>query len=620
MIEFHMLPRNRLRPVILLTCIFILAACQAAPTPAATEYAKPILTNTGSYPTPAITPAPTSTTKPPHVQADLVFINGAIVTMNPDAPQAEALAVAGNLILDVGTNQQILAYQGPNTTVIDLQGRTLLPGFIDAHTHLFNDHDALGTDLLGAQELALSNGITTLGNMYASQEFVDEMQALDDAGDLIVRTSLYLSVTTNCGDLTGDWWQEIPVTRVPGERLRMGGIKIFADGGSCKKLAGSQEILPGYGTGDLFFTQDDMNAFLQEAQDLGYQLAIHAQGDRAIDQVFNAFAEVLNGKENVLRHRIEHNALVRSDQLKRYSELDVVATLFGYQEICDMPAWTDFYKEVDENPHALLDANPGGHFAWHGDDPYLPPISPLLDLASMVTRHDISDSGEMCEPPDWQREKTIIVQEGLQLMTMGSAYALFREKEVGSLEAGKYADMVILNDDPTSIPDADLWKLALLATFVDGKAVYCSADYSSPCEMEGTGGQVPDAVSDEIQVRASKSLPGSSPQAIFDDSSGGMGWISGDMAPQWIEIDLGSEKVVTGLRLWVNQDPAGFTIHRILGGLTPAPTTELTRFEGITSSGQLLEVAGVWHVRYLRIETVESPSWVAWQKVEVDTE
>jgi len=77
---------------------------------------------------------------------------------------------------------------------------------------------------------------------------------------------------------------------------------------------------------------------------------------------------------------------------------------------------------------------------------------------------------------------------------------------------------------------------------------------------------------------------------------------------------------MTGLRLWADQDPAGFTIHRILGGAFPGPTTELTRFEGVTSWGQMLEVTGEWNVRYLRIETLESPSWVAWLEVEVITE
>jgi predicted amidohydrolase YtcJ len=75
-----------------------------------------------------------STTEPPKLAADLVFINGAVVTMNPADPNAEALAVSGDMILEVGSNQQILAYQGPNTNVIDLQGRVLLPGFVDAHT------------------------------------------------------------------------------------------------------------------------------------------------------------------------------------------------------------------------------------------------------------------------------------------------------------------------------------------------------------------------------------------------------------------------------------------------------------------------------------------------------
>lgn len=405
--------------------------------------------------------------------ADLVLFNGVVLTMNDLDPRAEAVAVRDSKIVAVGSNAAVLALSDRYTQKVNLHGLTLMPGFVDAHSHLLNDYELMGTDLRGGQELALSHGITTLGNMFAFEGFLAEMQALDMAGDLLVRTSLYLSITDNCGNPTGDWWQAYEVDREPGARLWISGLKAFADGGSCGRLAGSQELLPGYGLGDLFFNQEAMNGWFALADSMGYQLAVHAQGDRAIEQVLNAMQTVTVDGQNSLRHRIEHNAIVRPEQRGRYTETGAVATLVGFFPVCEMLPWTDFFKDYGEDARAMLDANPDGHFAWHGDDPWMPPISPLLEMASLVTRQEIMADGSVCEPPDWLKAKAITVQECLQLMTMGSAYALFREGEVGSLEVGKFADMVVISADPTAVPSRELWEIQLLMTLVGGDLVYC---------------------------------------------------------------------------------------------------------------------------------------------------
>ncbi len=80
---------------------------------------------------------------------------------------------------------------------------------------------------------------------------------------------------------------------------------------------------------------------------------------------------------------------------------------------------------------------------------------------------------------------------------------------------------------------------------------------------------------------------------------------------------MGAPTRIDGLRLWVDQDPPGSTFHRILGGLTSPPTEVLAELRGETAWGDVLEVAGDWTVRYLRVETVESPSWVAWLDIKV---
>jgi predicted amidohydrolase YtcJ len=607
-----------------------LAACGGSATAMPTSPPNPPPASAASpaQPTPE-DPTPTATTfVPPDGTPDLIFHNGVVLTMAGGTPLAGALAVSSERIVAVGPEEDVLPLAGEDTRLVDLEGRTLMPGFVDAHTHLFNDHDAFETDLTGAQELALQNGITTLGNMYASEEFLQEMQAFDDAGELIVRTSLYLSITTNCGEPTGDWWQAYAPTRDPGERLRIGGLKAFADGGTCREIAASQDILPDYGRGELFFSQEEMQAMFSQAQGLGYQLAVHAQGDNAIEQVLNAIGSVTQDGANPLRHRIEHNSLVRPELRPLYGQYDVVATLFGYHPVCDMPAWTSFYQTIGEDLHGLLAANPDGHFAWHGDDPPWPPLNPLLDLASMVTRVEPDGAGGLCEPPDWLAEKAITVEQGLHLMTTGAAYSLFREEEVGSLQVGKYADLVVLNGDPTDVDPRGLWDLRVLATLVGGDLVYCADEVQSMCaglerisasaSPSEEAPSIPSSAETVVQnVRVSGEVPDFPAVGAVDGVTDDTPWVSGDDAPQWIELDLGQIRSVTGLKLWVDQDPAGFTRHLILGGPDPDPAQQLAVLEGETTWGQMLEVEGDWQVRYLRIETVESPSWVAWLELEV---
>ena len=79
-----------------------------------------------------------------------------------------------------------------------------------------------------------------------------------------MRTSVYLAYTTNCGEVLGDWYREFPPTREPGEMLRIAGVKVFTDGGSCQFPAVSFDH-PEWGEGDLFFTQDEMNTIVSES-------------------------------------------------------------------------------------------------------------------------------------------------------------------------------------------------------------------------------------------------------------------------------------------------------------------------------------------------------------------
>jgi predicted amidohydrolase YtcJ len=414
----------------------------------------------------------------------LIFFNGTILTMDKEQPAAEAIAIAGERVVAVGSNDQVLALQVSGTELVDLKGSTLMPGFVDPHTHIFNDARFLmdPVDYEKVQQLALQNGITTLADMFVNQGFLAEMQALNNSGNLKVRLSLYLVHTNNCGEVLADWYKQVLPTRTPGEMLRIAGVKLFADGGSCGKPATSFEG-PGVGFGDLFQTQEEMNALVSEIDQAGYQVAIHAIGDRAVEQALNAIEFALTGRPNTLRHRIEHNRIVRPDLIPRYQEVGVVATIFGALNRCDLEADLPEYQSWSYPNRQLLDANPQVHFAWHSDYPWVGPAAPLLHLYSMVTPYEIiNDTSTECPDPSWLTGKTLRVEEVLPMMTIEGAYALFRENEVGSLEAGKYADLIILSGNPLADINA-IKNLKVWMTMVGGQVEWCAPGQEVLCPV-----------------------------------------------------------------------------------------------------------------------------------------
>ena len=419
----------------------------------------------------------------------ILFYNGQIITMNDAQPLAEAVLIEGDTIRAVGNEPDVMAQAGPGTVKIDLQGKTLMPGFVDAHTHLLNDASHFGTDLDGIQQLALENGITTIGNMYSPPDFLETMRNYEAENKLRIRTSLYLNHNTNCGDIVGDWWKDISPTRVPGEMLRIGGVKVFADGGSCKRPALSYETSPGSGYGDLFLTSDQIAAVVSEAQSAGHQVAIHALGDRAIEAALDGIESALGGGPNTYRHRIEHNAILRPDLLPRYGELDIVATIFGTFPSCisfENPSPPP-YNEWEWAWDTLVDANPGLHIAWHGDDPYIKPVSPVLELYGMVTRNYADDDRTtVCEGKDWIIDNKLSVEQALPMMTRESAYALFRDDEVGTIEIGKYADLIILSENPLAIDPELLRNTYVLMTMVGGNVEWCAPGSETLCPAAST--------------------------------------------------------------------------------------------------------------------------------------
>ena len=419
--------------------------------------------------------------------------------MEADLPQAEALVILGEDILAVGSDQEILALSGPETQVIDLGGRALLPGFVDPHSHFLVNSVDFGDSLEIGQQNTLERGTTTIGDpaMHPGR-FGSFLIALEST-NLRVRTSLYLMYNTKCsGVLSEGWILDYPPILDPTQMLRFPGIKIFGDkGGSACGLMAMSVALPtelvaesgGGPNGDLVLSEEELAQVIAEHQVLGYQVVIHARGDRTVETSLNAIEAALAGQPNTFRHRIDHNDFVRPELLSRFGEVGAVPLLRGRPEACMINDSSGVHPYGEEaslwfyRARSLLDANPGLPVAWHSDDwskEY--PRTPLLDLYDWVTRKQIRDDGvTVCVPPNWLAAEAITVEEALRLMTINAAYALFMEEKVGSLKPGKFADLIILSDNPLTVTSDTLINLEVLMTMVGGRVEHCQAGHEAIC-------------------------------------------------------------------------------------------------------------------------------------------
>ena len=422
-------------------------------------------------------------------QIDLILHSAELITMDKSKPQASAIAIGDGKIVAVGNDENVLGLAQSETKIIDLEGRVVMPGFVDAHNHLFNDVELTEEGILANQKRMLENGITTFGNLFSNEDVIALLQAMDAQGLIKIKSSIYLPAGNNCGDILDDWWLNYPSTRDPGEKVRIGGVKIFADGGTCDKLPA---ISWTYGhidsQGDLFFDQQTLDMLVMKANDAGYQIALHAQGDRAIRQALNALSQVTQNK-NPLRHRIEHNSLVPQDVYHQYGDAGIIPIVWGYYYTCSIEGLSNVFSLDSlkwlEDWRSLIDANPGLPISWHSDAPYLP-LNPILNLHSTVTKTQIAEDGTRCQAPDWLLEHAMTTEEALAYMTLNSAYSLDRDSEVGSLETGKFADLIVLSENPLKVQPENLINIEILGTMADGQFVYCSNSLEPICDAINT--------------------------------------------------------------------------------------------------------------------------------------
>ena len=320
-------------------------------------------------------------------------------------------------------------------------------------------------------------GFTTVTEMDYRPELIQDLFISATAGmiDCPIRLALYMNVES-----------KMEPHIIESSKLWLAGVKYWADG---SPHAGTAAINEPYlhndltkrlsfppsptNNGHLDWSDEDLFQSMKHYHDQGKQIAIHAQGGRAIQQGLNVYKQLTKAEDD-RRHRIEHAGLITEDQLQMCREIGVTTSMFVYHLYFYGNTLAQYILGPDQTdrwaPTATAIKYLGADkISIHQDHPFFPgPPMPFANMKVAITR------SQGVGNPDhtvYGKQYGISVDEALKAYTIGPAYQLFRENEIGSLEVGKYADLVILSTNPYKV-DAmkfDTGVIQVVETYIGGR-------------------------------------------------------------------------------------------------------------------------------------------------------
>ncbi|MFS8097247.1 amidohydrolase family protein [Lentzea alba] len=384
---------------------------------------------------------------------DTIYHHGVVLTMNATQPRAEAIAILRDRIVAVGDDETVLSLASRTTRLINLNGHTVMPGFIDSHAHWIGDGEMIGYTAEQAVSAALTRGWTSINEQFVDIERFGNLRSLDRAGALRLRVNAYLPV--NYGDEKfGGWYLGIQPRQSYSPHLRVAGIKLFLD--------------HDWGT-TFHWNQAELNDYVGVAHRNGWQISAHVVSAEAHDQYLTAITEALKAHPNPdARHRVEHVIQLRDDQLARMRELGLIASIqpglpgesakeAGFPALVARgePGWIARWQDLlDEGVRTIGSTDMPWLVLVHGGHATDMPHGTPLEAVHQAVGHGLT------------------VEQALRMFTVDAAYGTFEEDVKGSLAPNKYADFVILSDDPTSA--TDLPSIETLATVVGGRSEHCA--------------------------------------------------------------------------------------------------------------------------------------------------
>lgn len=523
---------------------------------------------------------------------DLILYNANIITVNPNQPSAQAIAISSDKIIAVGTSESILKLATGLTKKIDILGKTILPGFIDSHSHpassgrahLRNvdcdlrsisaikktiyertkntpegewvegfkyddtktsekrfinnkdldevsphhpviirhrgghtayvnsmaltlggidrntadplgghiERDAISGELTGRLLESATSAIENLiPNIFSRSEYqagaklISEMmsksgitsvtdagtdarsyQSYKDAHDANeLKTRIYCMMRgrgvdemMRAGKKTGDG----------DEWVRVGAMKLACDGSISERTARLSESYIGRPNDYGIIVNDEEMLYEQavKAHKKDWQIGIHANGDVGIDIVLNVYERLQKAYyRKDPRFRLEHCTVINDDLIKRIKVLKAIPTPFSTYVYWHGEKMKEYGKERLERMFAVKSFLDAGINVTQTSDYPPGPFEPMMAIQSSVTRRDYN--GNL-----WGPSQRITVEEAIKVGTIHGAYASFEEQIKGSLEVGKLADLVILDQNPLKVDPMSIIDIPIQRTMVGGKWSY----------------------------------------------------------------------------------------------------------------------------------------------------
>lgn len=384
----------------------------------------------------------------------MVLANSAALSIAGIDKQTDTMA-AGEIVRDVDGNPTGILKGSAMTKVLNA-----IPPMTEAQK---KKAIQVATDYL------LSNGVTSVHDVDSVGTY-SAARKLYENGELAIR--LYTAKPLNRYDEVGPETLQAQESTGDMERnkwLKTGLVKGFVDGSLGSHTAAFKEAYSdSAGDTGFFITQkEDLYTWVSAADKKDLQVTVHAIGDKAIATLLDIYERIIaeNGKKD-RRLRMEHAQHIAPDDIERFAQLGVIASVQPYHAIDDGRWAENLIGPVRIKTtyafKSLLDENATLAF---GSDWPVAPASPLMAIYAAVTRRTLDNKN----PEGWVPEQKITVEQAMLAHSRNAAFASFDEDKKGTLEVGKLADFVILSADITKLEGPEIKDVEVLQTYIGGK-------------------------------------------------------------------------------------------------------------------------------------------------------
>jgi predicted amidohydrolase YtcJ len=315
----------------------------------------------------------------------------------------------------------------------------------------------------------LKNGITTFHDA-GSGRIVDLFHEFGEQGKMAIR--LYVMLRGDM-DVMNDYFQKGPQVGLYNDHLTIRAVKMAADGALGSRgawLIDEYADAPGE-HGHEVEPMTHIDSLTQAAYKAGFQVCIHAIGDRATKEVLDLYEKTTKaGLQKDPRFRVEHAQHMRPEDIPRFAELGVIPAMQAIHMSSDRPWAIDRLgkKRIDEGAYMWQALLQSGAKIVNGTDAPVEPINPIPSFYASVSRKTLKGTPEAGYEPEQKMTRA----QALRSYTLDAAYGAFMEKMNGSIEVGKVADFTILDKDIMTIPEDEILNTTVSMTIIDGKIVY----------------------------------------------------------------------------------------------------------------------------------------------------